>query len=120
MSRIPPGVRCSPLTRSVRRGSSVSSACRAGSFQLANGLTVPHESVTVPPIACGGLFMSRRILLADDSVTIQKVIELTFMDDDYEVKAVSNGDEALAILAASRFDFVIADVHMPGANGFEV
>jgi len=64
--------------------------------------------------------MSRRILLADDSVTIQKVIELTFMDDDYEVKAVSNGDEALAILAASRFDFVIADVHMPGANGFEV
>jgi len=42
--------------------------------------------------------MSRKILLADDSVTIQKVIELTFMDEDYEVKAVSNGDEALAAL----------------------
>ena len=36
--------------------------------------------------------MSRRILLADDSVTIQKVIELTFMDEDYDVKAVSNGE----------------------------
>src|SRR5579864_9115398 len=64
--------------------------------------------------------MSRRILLADDSVTIQKVIELTFMDDDYEVRAVGNGDEALAMLTALTVDFVIADVHMPGASGYEV
>ena len=64
--------------------------------------------------------MSRRILLADDSVTIQKVIELTFMDDDYEVRAVGNGDEALAMLTALQVDFVIADVHMPGASGFAV
>lgn len=64
--------------------------------------------------------MSRRILLADDSVTIQKVIELTFMDEDYEVTAVSNGDEAVALLDQLRPDFVIADVHMPGANGYEV
>ena len=64
--------------------------------------------------------MSRRILLADDSVTIQKVIELTFMDDDYEVRAVGNGDEAIAMLSALQVDFVIADVHMPGASGYEV
>ncbi|HYH45438.1 MAG TPA: response regulator, partial [Thermoanaerobaculia bacterium] len=64
--------------------------------------------------------MSRRILLADDSVTIQKVIELTFMDEDYEVTAVSNGDEAIALLDQLRPDFVIADVHMPGANGYAV
>ena len=64
--------------------------------------------------------MRRRILLADDSVTIQKVIELTFLDEDYEVKAVSNGDEALAALPQVQPDFVIADVHMPGANGYEV
>jgi CheY-like chemotaxis protein len=64
--------------------------------------------------------MSRRILLADDSVTIQKVIELTFMDDDYEVRAVGNGDEALAMLSALDVDIVIADVHMPGASGYEV
>lgn len=64
--------------------------------------------------------MRRRILLADDSVTIQKVIELTFMDEDYEVRAVSNGDEAVALLPEAGADFVIADVHMPGANGYEV
>ncbi len=64
--------------------------------------------------------MRRRILLADDSVTIQKVIELTFMDEDYEVRAVSNGDEAIQALPEVDPDIVIADVHMPGANGYEV
>lgn len=64
--------------------------------------------------------MTRTILLADDSVTIQKVIELTFMDEDYEVVAVGNGDEALEKLEEVTPDFVIADVHMPGASGYEV
>jgi CheY-like chemotaxis protein len=64
--------------------------------------------------------MSRRILLADDSVTIQKVIELTFMDEDFAVTPVSNGDEALAKLPEVQPELVIADVHMPGANGYEV
>jgi len=64
--------------------------------------------------------MKRRILLADDSVTIQKVIELTFMDEDYEVRAVSNGDDAVRLLPEMEPELVIADVHMPGANGYEV
>ncbi len=64
--------------------------------------------------------MSRRILLADDSVTIQKVIELTFMDGEYEVRAVGSGDEAIALLDSLDPDVVIADIHMPGANGYEV
>jgi len=64
--------------------------------------------------------MAKRILLADDSVTIQKVVELTFMDEDYEVVAVSNGDDALARLADVQPDLVIADVHMPGANGYDL
>ncbi len=64
--------------------------------------------------------MTKTILLADDSVTIQKVIELTFMDQDYDIDAVSNGDDAVARLRESSPDFVIADVHMPGASGYEV
>ena len=65
--------------------------------------------------------MGKRILLADDSVTIHKVVELTFLDEDYQVEAVSNGDEAIARLAGEAPDLVIADVHMPpGPSGYEV
>lgn len=64
--------------------------------------------------------MSKSILLADDSVTIQKVVELTFLDEDFHVSAVSNGAEAIARLGETTPDIVIADVHMPGADGYEV
>ena len=40
----------------------------------------------------------RKLLLADDSPTIQKVINLTFEDEEMEVVAVSDGEQALRIL----------------------
>lgn len=64
--------------------------------------------------------MTKQILLADDSVTIQKVIELTFMEEDYRLIAVSNGDDAIDRLQSLTPDLVIADVHMPGASGLAV
>lgn len=64
--------------------------------------------------------MSKTILLADDSLTIQKVVELTFMEEDFDVVSVSDGDHALAKLGEITPTLVIADVHMPGASGYEV
>ena len=64
--------------------------------------------------------MSRRILLADDSLTIQKVVELTFADTDFEVHAVSSGDELIAKLPEARPDIVICDIIMPGRDGYDV
>jgi CheY-like chemotaxis protein len=60
------------------------------------------------------------LLLADDSVTIQRVIELTFADEDIQVIAVSDGDQAIQRLDASPPDIVLADIGMPGRNGYEV
>ncbi len=64
--------------------------------------------------------MSGTILLADDSLTIQKVVELTFADTNYRVIAVSSGDELLDRLADNQPDLIICDVIMPGKDGYEV
>lgn len=65
--------------------------------------------------------MSRRkLLLADDSITIQKVVNLTFADEGVEVVTVGDGDAALAELAASVPDILLADVNMPGPTGYEI
>ncbi len=64
--------------------------------------------------------MPYTLLLADDSVTIQRVIELTFADEDVTVVAVSDGDQAIARLESSPPDIVLADIGMPGKNGYEV
>jgi CheY-like chemotaxis protein len=64
--------------------------------------------------------MAKRILLADDSITIQKVVELTFSDGDYEVVAVNNGAKAIQKLAEMRPDVILSDIIMPEKNGYEV
>ncbi|MGZ5474642.1 MAG: response regulator, partial [Thermoanaerobaculia bacterium] len=64
--------------------------------------------------------MPKRILLADDSITIQKVVELTFSDGDYEVTAVNNGARAIQKLSEMRPDIILSDIIMPEKNGYEV
>jgi CheY-like chemotaxis protein len=60
------------------------------------------------------------LLLADDSVTIQRVIKLTFADEDVDVVAVGDGDQAVAAIEKAPPDIVLADVAMPGRSGYDV
>jgi len=64
--------------------------------------------------------MPHKLLLADDSVTIQRVIELTFADEDVDVRAVSTGQQAIDAVTADPPDIVLADVGMPERDGYEV
>jgi CheY-like chemotaxis protein len=64
--------------------------------------------------------MRKKLLLADDSITIQKVIGITFANEDYELTVVDNGDEALEKARSENPDLILADVFMPGKNGYEL
>ncbi|MBK7708438.1 MAG: response regulator [Acidobacteria bacterium] len=61
-----------------------------------------------------------KLLLADDSVTVQKVVNLTFADEGIEVMTVGDGDSAMEKVAEFKPDLVMADVNMPGLSGYEV
>lgn len=62
----------------------------------------------------------RKLLLADDSVTIQRVIELTFSGEDIHVVAVNDGEQAIARIPAEQPDVVLADIGMPRKGGYDV
>jgi CheY-like chemotaxis protein len=64
--------------------------------------------------------MRHKLLLADDSVTIQRVIELTFADEDIQVLVAGDGRTAIERIQADRPDIVLADVGMPERDGYEV
>lgn len=64
--------------------------------------------------------MSQRLLLADDSVTIRRVIELTFADENVRVESVSSGREAIASIEAAPPDIVLADAGMPDVSGYDI
>jgi CheY-like chemotaxis protein len=66
------------------------------------------------------LLAGKKLLLADDSITIQKVVDLTFADEGVTVLTVNNGREAIEKLSEFAPDVVLADVFMPQLSGYEV
>jgi DNA-binding response OmpR family regulator len=64
--------------------------------------------------------MAKTILVADDSITIRKVVELTFADSGIRVESVGSGREALDRIPMMRPDLVLADVVMPEPSGYDV
>ena len=59
----------------------------------------------------------RNVLVADDEASIRHVLSLMLTESGYEVRAVSDGEEALKELAARSYDVLITDVRMPRVDG---
>jgi CheY-like chemotaxis protein len=64
--------------------------------------------------------MQRKILVADDSPTIRRLVTQTFADENYKIIEVNNGDAAIKAVEESRPQIVLADIYMPGKNGYQV
>ena len=64
--------------------------------------------------------MPKILLLADGSVTIQRVVELTFAHEDIRVVAVSDGPRTIKWLESERPDVVLVDVDLPEMDGYTV
>ncbi len=64
--------------------------------------------------------MTSRLMVADDSITIQKIISMAFATEDVEVEGFVDGQEAFDRIVEFNPDIVLADVDMPGLDGFEL
>ena len=62
----------------------------------------------------------QKLLLADDSITIQKVVELILAEEGFEIKSVNSGQEALDAIELFQPDIILADVDMPNMNGYQL
>src|SRR5262249_26044094 len=58
-----------------------------------------------------------RILLADDNADMRHYVR-QLLSDRYDIHVVADGAEALAAVRAHKLDLVLADVMMPGLDGF--
>jgi CheY-like chemotaxis protein len=64
--------------------------------------------------------MSKTILCADDSATMQKVAEITFGGSDYKYVGAKSADEALKVAKSERPALILADAIMPGKTGYDL
>jgi CheY-like chemotaxis protein len=60
------------------------------------------------------------LLLADDSLTIQRVVSLTFADQPVRLVVAKDGQDAINRMAKERPDLVLADTNMPCVDGYEL
>ena len=63
-----------------------------------------------------------RVLVAEDDASMRRILEFNLVEEGFEVHLVERGDDAIALLSADepRFDLVLSDVKMPGADGLAV
>jgi CheY-like chemotaxis protein len=64
--------------------------------------------------------MPKKLLLAEDSLTIRKVFELALSRSDIAITAVDNGVDAVRLAGEIFPDLVVADLTLPGKNGLTV
>ncbi|RLB71128.1 MAG: hypothetical protein DRH07_07190 [Deltaproteobacteria bacterium] len=64
--------------------------------------------------------MMKKLLLADDSITIQKVVGIILSTEEYQLEMTDDGDRAFTKALEDIPDLVIADISMPGKDGFEL
>jgi CheY-like chemotaxis protein len=64
--------------------------------------------------------MPKTILCVDDSVTMQKVAEITFHATEYQYVGAKNADEGLAAARKERPALILVDAVMPGRTGYDL
>jgi len=112
------------LTRPVQRQRLWRTAAAAmRRAQLDDAFQVrPSSSVSryLPPTLEEARDAGAAILVAEDNPTNQLVIGKVLERLGYAAVLVSNGVEALEMLAKERFGLLISDCHMPAMDGFEL
>jgi two-component system response regulator AtoC len=64
--------------------------------------------------------MADRILIVDDEASLRDALARILTAEGYEVRQAGDGKEALGILGASRFDFLLCDLRMPVMGGLDL
>jgi two-component system, OmpR family, alkaline phosphatase synthesis response regulator PhoP len=64
--------------------------------------------------------MRRRILVVEDDRTLRQALTFNLTREGYEVSGASNGEQALTVAQAQRFDLILLDLMLPGMGGIEL
>ena len=61
-----------------------------------------------------------KLLVVDDELIVRDSLDKWFREEGYEVTVADSAQEALAKMAATRFDLALVDIKMPGVDGVEL
>ncbi len=88
-------------------------------IEAAVGITIWQPASEVKPATHGQSVRSLKILLAEDSMTNQKLAIALLNKVGHSVTVANNGQEAIDRFESEKFDLILMDVQMPEVDGFE-
>ena len=89
-------------------------------YRLHSDLIIKNQQAFRTSAATSGTRGTKRILLAEDNPTNQKVIGQQLSLLGYEFEIAANGVHALNMLRDTHYDLLLCDCHMPEMGGFEL
>jgi len=81
-------------------------------FALADGVAAEAAALPVPPPGLS-------VLMIEDEAINSRVLSGLLVADGHRVHAVRSGDAGVAAVGGADFDVVLADLRLPGMDGFE-
>lgn len=62
----------------------------------------------------------KKILIAEDEPSLREMLVMVLEDEDYQVNAAADGEEACCMMNSNHYDLLLTDQFMPKMNGFEL
>lgn len=65
---------------------------------------------------------TKKLLIVDDSKVSRMLLKALIIDlrPDWEITEAPGGQEALTLMMDTPFDYIVADINMPGMDGMEL
>ncbi len=117
------------LGRQLGRVRNIAGAAVLGTGRVVPVLNVPDlmKSAVRPALSAGPAQkvnkeaeQSRKILVAEDSITSRTLIKNILETAGYQVSTAIDGVDAFILVRSEEFDLVVSDVDMPRMSGFEL
>ena len=88
-------------------------------LQRRPGVSMPAVSLPAAPQGGAGHVRGARVLLVEDNLLNQEVAIEMLSDLGLVIDRAANGQEAVALVAANRYDLILMDMQMPVMDGLE-
>lgn len=97
---------------------------KAEAFDIQSMMTEEPKPVATPvakqPAASAAKSGGKKILVVDDSIVIQKMVEIALENEQFQLNAAMKGEDAVRLAKENQPSLILLDIMLPDMSGLDV